>query len=88
MIQAYYKYKPASFEALALLVRADGKDRFSLMYIAEMMRFLMLKRPPAELPPSLRECLNGPKKPVMNAEKAEGFVDKMIRTFSGKGGKK
>lgn len=87
MIQAYYKYRPASIETLALLVYADGKDRLTQVYFADLLRGLMLRRPPAELPPRLPDVLNAKPRPKTTAAKASGFVDELIRTF-GKGGKK
>lgn len=88
MIQCYYKYKPASIEALALLVRADDKDRFIQVYIADMLRGLFTRRIPKDVPPRVTEILKTKKKKKMTAKKADSFVDKMIRTFVGKGGEK
>lgn len=90
MIQAYYKYRPASIETLALLVYADGKDRFAQQYMAEMLRELLVKPPLAKLekePPSLYEIFDTKSK-APSPKKASGFVDKMIRIFSVKGGNK
>lgn len=88
MIQAYYKYKPASFEALALLVCADAKDRITQLYQAELLRLMLLHRRLPELPPKLTDILNNrPQKGRMTAEKASGFVDDMIAAFR-KGGEK
>ena len=77
MIQAYYKYRPASFGALALLVCADGKDRAAQMYHADMLRLLVGAYYESK-PPRLHDLFNGK---VMTAEKANAFVDKMFRTF-------
>ena len=88
MIQAYYKYKPVSFEALALLVGADCKDRVAMHYMADML-WLNLMRSPFEkyqtTLPKLSEIICRQRKTTMTAKKAESFVDKLIRTFSGKG---
>lgn len=84
MIQAYCKYRPTSFEALALLVCADGKDRIMQMYTADMLR-LVASVFYSDLP-TLAELLTAKPKQKMTAEKANDFVDMMIRTF-GKGGK-
>lgn len=83
MIQAYYKYKPTSFVALALLVRADGKDRVTQWYTADMLR-LLAARWHRDIPP-LADLLTAKPRKKMTVEKANDFVDDMIRTF-GKGG--
>lgn len=85
MIQAYYKYKPASFGALALLVCADSKDRFTQEYIADMLRLLLSHRRLAELPPRVAECIHGKVQPKMTKEQAGSFVDRVILTFKGDG---
>lgn len=85
MIQAYYKYRPTSFEALALLVCADGKDRIIQMYAAEMMR-LAASVYYSDLP-VLADVLTAKPRKRVTAENANDFVDMMIRTF-GKGGGK
>lgn len=79
MIQAYCKYKPASFEALALLVYADGKDRMTQAYIAEMLRVCAMR--PQFTPPSLQDMLKAKSKKAMTPEKGEAFVDNLISTF-------
>lgn len=84
MIQAYYKYKPTSFEALALLVCADGKDRIIQMYTADMLR-LVASGFCSGLP-TIADVLNAKPRKMVTAENANDFVDMMIRTF-GKGGK-
>ena len=78
MIQAYYKYRPASLGALALLVCADGKDRAAQLYHADMLRLLVGAYYESK-PPRLCDIFNG--KGGMTAEKANAFVDKMFRTF-------
>ena len=83
MIQAYYKYRPASFEALALLVCADGKDRLTQIYTADMLRLIASTRYEGIKP--LHEWLRPSKKKKLTADKARSFVDDMIRTF-GKAG--
>lgn len=87
MIQAYYKYKPASYRALALLVYADGKDRMTQEYHADMLRAIAMR--PSFAPPSLREILiSKPKKALTREQakkKADSYVDKLLRTF-GRGG--
>lgn len=85
MIQAYCKYRPTSFEALALLVCADGKDRIMQMYTADMLRLVASVFYSSDLP-TLAERLNAKPRKRMTAENANDFVDMMIRTF-GKGGK-
>lgn len=83
MIQAYYKYRPASFEALALLVCADGKDRLTQIYTADMLRLVASMRYEGIKP--LRELLRPSKHKKLTADKARDFVADMIRTF-GKAG--
>lgn len=90
MIQAYYKYRPASFEALALLACADSNDRLAQRYQADMLRMIMLLHiPPAERNPeeipSLAELLSSKPRKKITAEKATDFVDNMIAAFR-KGG--
>lgn len=85
MIQAYYKYRPASLEALALLVCADSKDRLTQLYITDMLRILLAHRRIDELPPRLTDLFTPNPKKKMNAEKADSFVDRMIGAFR-KGG--
>ena len=82
VIQVFYKYKPASYRALALLVYADGKDRMTLRYMADMLRAVACR--PQFLPPSLHEILNA--KPIAvdqakTQKKAETFVDELLRRF-------
>lgn len=84
MIQAYYKYKPASFGALALLVHADGKDRLTQMYMADMLRVCALR--PQFTPPSLHDLLNAKPRKKPAKDKGAAFVDKLLKTF-GEGGK-
>lgn len=81
MIQAYYKYRPASYEALALLVCADSKDRLTQLYITDMLRILLAHRRIDELPPRLTDLFVKKPKKKMNAEKADSFVDRMIGAF-------
>lgn len=83
MIQAYYKYRPASFEALALLVCADGKDRLTQIYTADMLRLIASTRYEGIKP--LSEWLHPSKKQKLTENKAQAFIDDMIRTF-GKAG--
>jgi hypothetical protein len=87
VIQAYYKYRPASFKALALLVHADSKDRFAQIYHADMLRMISSALKPSFQPPRLFDLLNMKQKKEMTKEKASDFVDKLIHRF-GKGGKK
>lgn len=84
MIQAYYKYKPTSFEALAFLVCADGKGRIMQMYTADMLRLVASVF--YSYLPALAELLTAKPRKRVTAENANDFVDMMIRTF-GKGGK-
>lgn len=83
MIQAYYKYKPASYRALALLVYADAKDRLAQAYMADMLRVCAMR--PQFTPPSLHDLLNAKPRKKNTKEKGEAFVDKLLKTF-GKGG--
>lgn len=85
MIQTYYKYRPASVGALALLVRADGKDRITQQYIADMLRVVAMR--PGYTPVPLREILNAKPRKQMDAPKGERFVDDMISTFRKGGGR-
>lgn len=74
-----------------MLVRADGKDRLALCYMADMLRLDLMRTPYTKLeeaPPRLADLLIRQKKPAMTAKKAESFVDTIIHTFGGKGGKK
>lgn len=84
MIQAYYKYRPVSFEALALLAYADGKDRITQQYTADMLCLIATR--PQFKPPMLHEVLK-PKRAEKTVAFGSRFVDKMIRVFS-KGGEK
>lgn len=90
MIQAYHKYRPASFEALALLVCADSKDRLAAIYQAEMLRMLVLfripvqERNPADIP-SLTDIFKRKPTKKMTTDKATSFVDGLLATFR-KGG--
>lgn len=79
MIQTYYKYKPASYKALALLVYADGKDRLTQAYMADMLRACAMR--PQYIPPSLHDILSAKKKKAMTPEAGKAFVDNMINTF-------
>ena len=81
VIQAYYKYRPASLEALALLVYADGKDRLTAVYMADMLRACAMR--PQFIPPSIHELFS--KKKARKKIDGASFVDKLLRTF-GKGG--
>ena len=82
VIQAYYKYRPASLETLALLVYADGKDRLTTVYMADMLRACAMR--PQFIPPSLKDVLH-PKRPKKPDGTAHGFVDKLLQRFK-KGG--
>lgn len=86
MIQCLHRYRPASFEALVFLVRADEKDRVTQLYVADMLRLLVATR--LEAPPPLYDMLRAKPRQNMTAKNAESFVDNMIRTFGGKGGRK
>lgn len=79
MIQTFYKYKPASFEALALLVYADGKDRLTQKYIADMLRVCAAR--PNHIPPSIHEALNSKPRKAMSKRNCETFVDNLLHTF-------
>lgn len=90
MIQAYHKYRPASFEALALLVCADSKDRLAAIYQADMLRMLLLLHIPVEkrVPeaiPSLTDIFKRKTDKKMTTDKATSFVDGLLATFR-KGG--
>lgn len=87
VIQAYYKYRPASYEALALLVCADSKDRLTQVYITDMLRLLLTHRRVDVLPPRLTDIFDSKQKKTINAEKAETFVDDMIHAFRKGAGK-
>lgn len=87
MIQAYYKYRPASMEALALLVYADGKDRITQMYYADMLRVIANSLKPAFQPPRLFDLQKAKPRKAITQDKASGFVDDMIARFK-KGGKR
>lgn len=82
MIQAYYKYRPASLEALVLLVCADGKDRIVQMYTADMLRLIASARY-TNLPILADIIRTQRKKPT--AVNADAFVDDMLRVFGGGG---
>ena len=84
MIQAFHKYKPASLGALALLVYADGKDRVTQEYMADMLYACAYRR--GVQPPRLRDLLNAKPRKAMTREKGNAFVDKLLRVFK-KGGK-
>ena len=81
VIQAYYKYKPASFRALALLVDADGKDRMTQLYMANMLRACAMR--PNFTPPGLHELMKKNKRKPTTREKGKKFVDNLIRAFRG-----
>ena len=83
MIQAYYKYKPASFGALALLVCADSKDRFTQLYIADMLRLPLPAKQGVTPPPRLPDIFSMKKSRAEDARKADVFVDNLIQTFGG-----
>ena len=91
MIQAYHKYRPASFEALALLVCADSKDRLAAIYQADMLRMLLLLHIPVqgrnpEAIPRLPDMLFKRKAhKELTTDKATSFVDSLLATFR-KGG--
>lgn len=79
MIQAFYKYKPASFRALALLVYADGKDRLTQKYMADMLRACAIR--PQYIPPSIHEVLKAKPRKATPKEKCGAFVDNLLHTF-------
>lgn len=86
MIQAYHKYRPASFEALALLVCADSKDRLAAIYQADMLRMLLLLRIPVEKRapeaiPRLTDIFKRKAHKELTTDKATSFVDGLIATF-------
>lgn len=86
MIQAFYKYKPASFRALALLVYADGKDRLVERYRADALWVLGVCafRHDFKLP-RLGDILKNKSKKPKVSDAPGAFVDKLLRAF-GKGG--
>lgn len=81
MIQAYYKYRPASFGALVLLVGADGKDRRAQGYMADML-YLVASTRYKDLP-SFADYMQRKPRQRMTAEKANAIVDDMIRKYGG-----
>ena len=83
VIQAYYKYRPASLETLALLVYADTKDRITMTYMADMLRVCAMR--PQFVPPSIHELFSKNKHKTRKKVDGASFVDKLLRTF-GKGG--
>lgn len=85
MIQAWHKYRPASFGALALLCNADGKDRLMQIYNADMLRAIAMSLRPGYEPTRLYDALKAKPRKHITSDKARSFVDDMIRTFA-KGG--